>query len=156
MPIYRPTPRPANRGVATMLPHKQSSPPTPTIQIAYPPSSVSLAQAAGGGVIVTWTAPAIDSTHDAATGFNLQFSPSGAAAWTLVSGVTSPYIVSGLAAGEAVDVQLQSSNVAGTSGWSATSTLAIVTAVPNTPSGVSPGTGQRQRPHRDLDRPRDR
>jgi Fibronectin type III domain len=146
MSIYRPTPVPANRGMATMLPSRPSSTPTPqpqptptpapTIQIAYPPSNVSLAQAPGGGLIVTWTAPATDSTHDAATGFNLQFSPSGAAAWSLVSGVTSPYVLSGLAAGEAVDVQLQSSNGAGTSGWSPISTLSTITAIPNMPSGV--------------------
>jgi Fibronectin type III domain len=81
--------------------------------------------------MVTWAYPAIDSTHDAATGFNLLFSPSGAANWSLVSGVNSPYLLSGLMAGEAVDVQLQSSNAAGTGAWSAISTLATATAVPN-------------------------
>jgi hypothetical protein len=92
---------------------------------------------------VTWTAPAIDSTHNAATGFNLRSSPSGAGTWTTVAGVTSPYTLSGLAAGAAIDVQLQASNTAGTSAWSATSTLTTATAAPNTPSGVSlaQGTG---------------
>jgi len=143
MPIYRPTPRPALRGTATMLPFGRSSPPmpqpqpTPTPRIANPPSAASLAQGAGGALTVTWAAPAIDSTHDAATGFNLQFSPAGVAAWTVVSGVTSPYILSGLAAGAAFDVQIQSSNPAGDSAWSVTSTLstaAVGLSAPNVPA----------------------
>jgi hypothetical protein len=149
MSIYRPTPRPANRGVATMLPLKPTSAPTPqpqptptpAVEVAYPPSGVSLAQASGGGLIVTWTAPATDNTHSAATGFNLQFSPSGAAAWTLVPGVSSPYTLSGLASGAAFDIQLQSSNSAGTSGWTSTSTLSTITAIPNSPSHVSLAQG---------------
>jgi Fibronectin type III domain len=155
MPIYRATPRVQYTGAATLQPYKapdaatslaQATPtPTPTVtpQIANPPSDVSLAQAPGSALTVTWTAPATDSTHDAATGFNLQSSLSGAGTWALVSGVTSPYHLSGLPAGVAIDVQVQSSNAAGTSAWSATSTLATVTAAPNTPSALSlaPGTG---------------
>jgi hypothetical protein len=91
--------------------------------------------------MVTWAYPAIDSTHDAATGFNLLFSPFGAGNWNLVSGVTSPYLLAGLMAGEAVDVQLQSSNAAGTGAWSAISTLATATAIPNAPSAVSLAQG---------------
>ena len=58
-----------------------------------------------------------------------------------MSGVNSPYLLSGLMAGEAVDVQLQSSNAAGTGGWSGVSTLATATAAPNTPSAVSLAQG---------------
>jgi Fibronectin type III domain len=147
MPIYRPTPRPANRGMATMIPHPsavaqpQPTPAPTTPQIANPPSSVSLAQAPGSALMVTWTYPAVDSSHDAATGFNLLYSPSGAGNWNLVAGVTSPYLLSGLMAGEAVDVQLQSSNAAGTGAWSAISTLATGTAGPNTPTAVSLAQG---------------
>ena len=92
---------------------------------------------------MTWTAPAVDGTHSAATGFNLRSSPSGAGTWTTVAGVTSPYSLSGLAAGAAIDVQLQSSNAAGTSAWSATSTLTTATAAPNAPGAASlaQGTG---------------
>ncbi len=114
-------------------------PPTP--QMANPPSAALLAQRPGSALTVTWTAPAIDSTHDAATGFNLRSSPSGAATWTTVSGVTSPYLLSGLAAGAAIDVQLQASNAAGTSAWSATSTLTTATGAPNTPSPASLAQG---------------
>ncbi len=143
MPIYRPTPRPANRGVATMIPNPQAvaqpqPTPMPTIpQIANPPSNVSLAQAPGNALMVTWSYPSVDSTHDAATGFNLLFAPSGTGNWNLASGVTSPYLLSGLMAGEAVDVQLQSSNAAGTGAWSTISTLTTATATPNTPTAVS-------------------
>jgi hypothetical protein len=150
MSIYRPTPRPANRATATMHAYGPLSPtpqptpvptPTPTPQIANPPSAASLAQAPGSGLTVTWTAPAIDSTHDAAIGFNLQSSPSGAATWTMVSGVTSPYFLAGMAVGAAIDVQLQSANAAGTSAWTATSTLTTATGVPNTPIGVALALG---------------
>ena len=141
MPIYRPTPRVPYRPQATMQPFVQSSvtptpqqPPTP--QIANPPSAPSLAQGSGSDLTVTWTAPAIDSTHDAATGFNLRFSSSGAGTWTTVAGVTSPYTLTGLTAGAAYDVDVQSVNAAGTSVWSATSTLTTATAgsyAPNAP-----------------------
>jgi hypothetical protein len=104
------------------------------------PSAASLAQGTGSNLTVTWTAPAVDSTHSVATGFNLRSSPSGAGTWTTVSGVTSPYSLSGLAAGAAIDVQIQSTNAAGVSAWSATSTLTTATAAPNAPAiaGVGP------------------
>jgi hypothetical protein len=115
---------------------------TPVPQKPNAPSAASLAQGTGSALIVTWTAPAIDSTHNAATGFNLWSSPAGAATWTTVAGVTSPYNLSGLAAGAAIDVQIQSSNAAGVSAWSATSTLTTAAGAPNTPSVVlAPGTG---------------
>jgi hypothetical protein len=151
MSIYPPTPRVQYRGAATMLPYKPPSvptppsppPPPPVAQLAYPPTNLSLAQAPGGALSVTWAAPPVDSTHDAATSYNLWSSPAGAASWTTVAGVTSPYLLSGLASGAAIDVQLQSVNAAGVSAWSATSTLSTVAAAPNPPSGVSlaQGTG---------------
>ncbi len=109
------------------------------------PGAASLAQGTGSNLTVTWTAPTIDSTHNAATGYNLRSSPSGAGTWTAASGVTSPYTLTGLAAGVAIDVQVQSSNATGTSAWSATSTLTTATAgagpyAPNAPviAGVGP------------------
>lgn len=88
---------------------------------------------------MTWTVPAVDSTHSASTGFNLQFSPAGANSWTVVSNVASPYALAGLAVGTAFDVQVQSLNAAGASAWSATSTLSTASAasVPNAPSITS-------------------
>ena len=145
MSIYRPTPFVANRSMATMhalvLPTAPTPQAPPTAQIANPPNAASLAQGTGSDLTVTWSAPTVDGTHDAATGFNLWSSPSGAASWTKVSGVTSPYNLSGLAAGVAVDVQLQSLNDDGTSAWSATSTLTTAVPAPNTPASISLAQG---------------
>ncbi len=142
MPNY-PTARATNRPQATMYALVHENSPPPTSLIPNTPGAASMAQGTGSALAVTWPAPAIDSTHGAASGFNLRSSPTGATIWTTVSGVTSPYNLSGLAAGAAIDVQLQSSNAAGTSAWSATSTLTTATAAPNTLSGVSlaQGTG---------------
>ena len=132
-----------------MMPHKTASTPTPvptptptpTPQTANPPGGVSLAHGPAGSLVVTWTNPGVDATHDAATGFNLQFSVSGAEAWTMVPGVASPYTLTALAVGTAYDVQLQSTNAAGVSTWSAISTLVNVTAAPNAPGSVSLANG---------------
>jgi hypothetical protein len=127
--------------------HAFRTPISPSLspQIPYPPGAMSLAQGPSGSLNVTWAAPAVDSTHSAVTGFNLRSSPSGAATWTTVSGVSSPYNLSGLTSGMAFDVQLQSSNAAGTSAWSATSTLATIPMgyIPNMSSAPSlaQGTG---------------
>jgi hypothetical protein len=114
---------------------------TPATQIANTPGAALLVQGPGSDLTVSWSASAIDSTHDAATGCNLRSSPSGANSWTVVSGVSSPHILSGLPANSVVDVQIQSTNAAGASGWSATSTLTTAIAAPNTPAGVSLAQG---------------
>ena len=100
------------------------------------PVAPSLAQGPGSDLTVSWTAPTVDSTHGAATAFNLQFSPSGANSWTAVSNATSPYDLSGLAPGATMDVQIQAVNAAGTSAWSAASTLTTSSGpfAPNAPS----------------------
>jgi hypothetical protein len=98
------------------------------------PGAATLNQGSGSDLLVTWTAPAVDSTHGAAIGFNLRSSLTGAGSWTVLSGVTSPYDLSGLAAGAAIDVQLQAANAAGTSTWSATSTLTTASAGPYAPN----------------------
>jgi hypothetical protein len=73
-----------------------------------------------GKLTVTWTAPTIDGTHGAATGYNLRSSPSGAGTWTTVTGVTSPYTLTGLSGAAAVDVEVQGTNAAASPGaWSA-------------------------------------
>ncbi len=115
----------------------QALPPAPPVYLPNAPNAASLAHGTGSALTVTWTAPSIDSSHSAATGFNLQSSPSGAGAWTIVSGVTRPYNLSGLAAGAAIDVQIQSSNATGTSAWSATSTLTTAIPVPFAPNAPS-------------------
>jgi len=133
MPIYPSTP-PTNRPRATMIGLGTPTAPPQTPRIPNTPNAATLTQGAGSALTVTWQVPAVDGTHSAASAFNLQSSPSGAATWTMVSGVASPYNLSGLAFGAAIDVQLQSVNVAGASAWSATSTLTTATALPNMPS----------------------
>lgn len=73
---------------------------------------------------VSWTAAAIDSMHDAATGYNLQYSVHGAGSWTLLRGVASPYTITGLSAGTAYDVEVQGTNASTTSpgAWSSATT----------------------------------
>jgi hypothetical protein len=170
MPISRPPPtKNQNIAAVHALGHPNSPPPqtrwaqashgrsgVPTIPAAITPASfthfstphyipntpgaASLAQGTGSDLIVTWAAPAVDGTHNAATAFALRSSPAGAATWTTVASATSPYDLSGLTAGAAIDVQLQSANVTGVSAWSATATLTTASAgpyAPNVPAIVS-------------------
>ncbi len=122
-----------------MMPTSRLAPPVPAQPLSLPPNTpqgLSLAQGSASDLVVTWAAPGTDSTHGAATGFNLQFRTSGAATWTIVSNVSSPYDLSGLPAATAIDVELQSANAAGVSAWSATSTLTTAAGLnaPNAPS----------------------
>ena len=115
MSVYPPTPRVQFRGAATMLPYKPPVAETqsaPTPQIANLPTAVSLAQAAGSALSVTWAFP--DRQH-ARWRYRVHSAvlPVRANAWTVVSGVSSPYLLSGLIAGAAVDVQVQATNAAG-------------------------------------------
>ncbi len=110
------------------------------LYIPNAPAAASLAQGSGSNLAVTWSAPAVDGSHNAATAFALRSSPSGAGTWTTLSGVTSPYTLTGLAAGAAIDVQVQASDAAGASAWSATTTLTTATAgayAPNAPATTS-------------------
>src|SRR5271166_3198180 len=137
MSIYPPTP--GNRAPAIMIPVARPTTPTPS-PTTLPPNTlqaIALTQGSGSDLNVTWTAPAVDSAHGAAAWFNLQSSPAGADIWTTVANVTSPHVLSGLPGGTAIDVQIQSANAAGTSPWSATSTLTTGTAIPNTPAAPS-------------------
>jgi hypothetical protein len=108
--------------------------PPPPSYVPNVPGAVSLAQGTGSDLAVTWSSPAIDSMYGAATSFALRSSLSGVATWTTVVGVSSPCTVTGLAAGAAIDVQLQSSNATGTSAWTATSTLTTAAAGPYAPN----------------------
>jgi hypothetical protein len=144
MSIYRPTP--GNRAQAVMIPVAQpkasTQAPAPAIGVPNAPAAPLLVQGSGSDLTVTWTAPAVDNTHSAATGFNLRFSPSEASSWTILASVTSPYDLFGLTAGASFDVQVQAVNAAGASVWSATSTLTTASGVtsPNAPtiSSVAP------------------
>lgn len=73
---------------------------------------------------VTWSAPVTDSTHDAATGYDLQYSVSGVGSWTAVTGGTSPATITGLSAGTSYDVQVRAKNGSSSSpsAWSGSTT----------------------------------
>jgi Fibronectin type III domain len=133
MPQTRWPMRPGAKAGTPPQPATITTPP-PIFYAPNTPAAPSLAQGTGSALIVTWTAPSVDSTHNAATGFALRSSPSGANTWTAVPGVTSPYTLSGLTAGAAIDVQIQASNTGGVSTWSTSSTLTTGVAAPNAPA----------------------
>jgi hypothetical protein len=109
----------------------QTASPTP---VPNAPAAPVSADGTASSLTVTWTAPATDSAHGAATSFNLRSSPSGAGDWTVATGVASPYILAGLASGAAIDVQVQAANASGTGAWSATGTATTATGAPNAPA----------------------
>ncbi len=108
MPVYPRAPRVPYRGTGIM--RSAGSSVSQTIMVPNIPGALSLAQGNGSDLTVAWAAPTVDATHSAAMTYNLRSSPSGANSWTVVSGVASPYDLSGLAAATAIDVQIQASN----------------------------------------------
>jgi hypothetical protein len=95
----------------------------------YPPNTPAIASIAppvdgtATKLTVTWSAPTVDGSHSAATGYNIRTSPHSANTWTVVNGVTSPYTVTGLSGAAAIDVEVQATNAASSpSAWSAIST----------------------------------
>jgi hypothetical protein len=80
---------------------------------------------------VTWAASATDSSHDAATGYNLQYSVHAANSWTAVSSVSSGAVITGLTAGTSYDVQVQGTNASTSSpgAWSASTTASTYSTV---------------------------
>ena len=95
-----------------------SAPNPPSIDLAAPPPDGT-----NSVLTVAWTAPPTDGGHPAAAGYNLRYSPAGAGTWTTISGVTSPYRISGLSGGAAIDVEVQATDASGNAGvWSATTT----------------------------------
>ena len=115
---------------ATVLPPPTTSPPNA-------PAAPGLAQGTGSNLLVTWVAPGVDGTHSAATAFGVRWSPSAANTWTTIAGVSSPYNLSGLPAGTAIDVQIQASNSAGVSPWSGSRTLTTASTGPYAPNAPS-------------------
>jgi Fibronectin type III domain len=110
--------------------------------VALPPNAPSLpvlAQGTGSDLMVTWTAPAVDPAHGAATGFALRHSAAGAETWTVVQAVSNPYELSDLPSAVAVEVQLQAANASGLSMWSATATLTtgVTSSLPTTSGPLS-------------------
>jgi len=114
----------------------------------YPPNTPAIAGIAppvDGTVTkltVTWSAPTVDGSHGAATGYNIRTSPHGANTWTVVSTVTSPYTITGLGGATTIDVQVQATNAAsGPSAWSSIGTGTTWGATV-APGGWQPATSQ--------------
>jgi hypothetical protein len=80
---------------------------------------------------VTWSASATDSTHYAATSYNLRYSVHAANSWTTVSGVTSGTVVTGLTIGTSYDIEVQGANASTTSPrvWSSATTASTYASV---------------------------
>jgi prophage DNA circulation protein len=73
-------------------------------------------------IALSWTAPATDSTHDAATGYTVQYRvTSVGGAWTQVTGITgTTTTVTGLTSATEYDFQVEAVNGGGASGFTAT------------------------------------
>jgi hypothetical protein len=113
---------------------------TPTVMSPNVPSAPVLAQGAGSNVIVSWTPPAVDQAHGAASGFALRHGSAGSETWTIVQGVWNPYQLSDLPAAATIDVQLRATNAGGESMWSATASLTIGVTSTMPPPGLPAGT----------------
>lgn len=108
----------APSGAATLT-TDYAPPNAPTISSVAPVPDGSTTK-----LTVAWTTPATDATHDAATGYNLRYSVHSAGSWTTVTGVTSPYTITGLSSGTSYDVEVQGANASITSpgAWSGITT----------------------------------
>jgi hypothetical protein len=80
---------------------------------------------------VTWAVSTVDGTHDAATGYNLRYSVHAANTWTVVAGVSSGAVITGLLSGTSYDVQVQATNssAASPSAWSGSTTASTYATV---------------------------
>jgi hypothetical protein len=109
------------------------------------PTIVSVVPVADGTVsklAVAWNAPTTDSTHGAASGYNLRYSPSGTGTWTTVTGASSPATIASLNGATAYDVQVQAINAAASpSAWSG-STTASTWGATVAPGGWVPANSQ--------------
>jgi hypothetical protein len=95
-----------------------AGPNAPSISSAAPPPDGTTSK-----LTIVWTAPTVDGTHSAATGYKLRYSPSGTGTWTTASGVSSPYSITGLSGAAAIDVEVQAIDAsASVSAWSSIAT----------------------------------
>ena len=106
-----------------------AAPAAPDAPVVVPGGATSLA--------VSWTPPATDAAHGAATAYTLRYSLAGASVWTEMTAVSSIYTLGGLAASTAYDVQVQASNANGTGGWSGSTTRTTASLAPNAPAAPS-------------------
>ena len=121
-----------------------AAPNAPAISAVAPVSDGSITK-----LTVTWAASATDGTHDAATGYDLQYRTNPSGSWTTQTGVTSPVTITGLTVGTSYDVQVRGTNASSTSpgAWSGSTTartyLNAITmnSAPSTPFAHGTGPG---------------
>jgi hypothetical protein len=77
------------------------------------PTAISVAPINTNDATLTWTAPS------GATSYNLQYQAQGTNTWTTITGVSSPYLLSGLIGATNYTVRFQSVCASGTSEYSA-------------------------------------
>ena len=121
-----------------------AGPVSATTATAVPNAATGLSASAGSpaysAVNLSWAAPAVDGSHDAASSYAVSFGTDGTT-WTLAAGAWTSgttATVSGLAASTAYYFQVVASNAGGAGGTVATgSTIATGVAAPNVPSALT-------------------
>lgn len=100
-------------------------------QLPNAPTSLAAGTPNSGSVPLTWTAPATDGTHSAATSLLVQYRVTGAGSWTDFSTVTGTAVtVTGLVPSTGYDFRVLGINAAGQG--TASSTATATTAAPST------------------------
>lgn len=99
------------------------------------------AQVENAAVTASWSAPATDSTHTAATAYQVQYRRTGTTPWinAPVTGALT-LTITGLVQGTSYDVQVAAMNAAGISAYTALST--VTTAQASTPAAPGQPTQQ--------------
>lgn len=91
------------------------------------PTGVTIGTITNASAALSWTAPATDATHGAATSYTVQWRVTGTSAWTQQTGIsTTSATVTGLIASTQYDLQVQAVNAAGSSAF--TTTVNAITA----------------------------
>ncbi len=85
------------------------------------PTGVAIGAVTSSSIAVSWTAPAIDVTHGAASTYTVQWRTTGSTAWTQQIGVSgASFTLNDLSAATQFDIQVQAVNSAGGSAFTAT------------------------------------
>jgi hypothetical protein len=140
----RATPQPASFTSTTVVKPSQIAG-APNVPTGLSASSYleNTAQVENAALLVSWSAPAVDASHDAAAVYQVQYRKTGASNWqsTLQSGASS-VAITGLVQGQGYDFQVQAMNAGGSSGWTATATQTTATSsAPSAPSAPSAAAG---------------
>ena len=115
--------------------------------MAAPNAPAGLAAAAGSpsssAVNLSWTASAVDGTHDAAATYTASFRLNDTGAWGVAqSGIVGTSVsLSGFAQSSLYGFKVDAVNAAGTSAAGATRPWTTALAVPNTPNGFAAAAG---------------